>query len=820
VLAGSWLYRAARPATYQPGEELAGITRSLAAAVPAAAPVPRLTDVTEAAGLSGFVQFAGARSAQLPEDMGSGVAWGDHDNDGDDDLFVVASGAALGAPPAARAPSLLFENRGDGTFVPAAGFPDLRLIGMGAAWGDYDGDGWLDLVVTAYGELVLLHNERGRLVREERFDGGAGFFAGASWGDYDRDGDLDLYVCGYVRYRPDDAGRARATLQYGQAVPYTLNPSSYPPEPNRLFRNDGDGRFEDVAARLGVANPEGRSLSALWHDFDQDGWLDLYVANDVSDNVFYHNRQGRFVEISHPAWVADHRGAMGLAAGDWNGDGDTDLFISHWLAQENALYDSQLRQIGAAPAGAPDVPVRFIDVADQVGLGQISLPMVGWGTEFADLDADGWLDLLVANGSTMEREDDPRQLQPQAPFLFWSRAGVAFHDLAPALEPFARPRVSRGLAVADYDRDGDLDVAIVNRDAGVTLWRNEMQTGNWIELRLRQRGRHAPGFGDGVSVAARAGARLLLRAVDGASYLSQSTRVVHLGLGEARGLDEVEVRWPDGTREVHGGLEGGVRWELIQGDPTAHRAPATAGAPPAGDRARVARFWELQRAAMEAMKRDRDAARAVELFGQALELDPRHEDSRYYLASCLVQLGRTDAAIAELEQLVAVQPQSHRGWTRLGSLRAASARDAAGLQAAERDLERAHRINLEETGALLILGEVALLRGDLAAAEQRLSLACRSNPRAVGGLFLRGYIAWRRGDRPGAVRLLRQARTALGPDWKPAGATAEGDVAARQHEQASPLAACWEAWDGTPAPETAFSDLGARLDRFPLRSAP
>jgi hypothetical protein len=208
-------------------------------------------------------------------------------------------------------------------------------------------------------------------------------------------------------------------MQEGTAVPYTLNPSSYAPQRNLLFRNDGTGRFTEVARQLGVDNPEGRSLSALWHDLDDDGWLDLYVANDISDNVLYHNVKGRFEDISHPAWVADYRGAMGLTAGDWNRDGDDDLFITHWLAQENALYDSLLKDTGR---------FTFADSADMSGLGQIALPMVGWGTEFVDFDADGWLDLVVANGSTLETDREPKLLVPQNPFLFWNRRGEFFYD--------------------------------------------------------------------------------------------------------------------------------------------------------------------------------------------------------------------------------------------------------------------------------------------------------------------------------------------------------------------------------------------------------
>ncbi|MBI4161785.1 MAG: VCBS repeat-containing protein, partial [Acidobacteria bacterium] len=478
--------------------------------------------MTVEAGLGHFRTFSGPRSSQLPEDMGSGAAWGDYDNDGDEDLFLVSAGGSLILPPQERAPSVLYENLGDGTFRRVEDFPDTRIIGMGAAWADYDGDGWLDLAVTGYRSLILYRNDAGRFVRNEGFPEPDGFWAGASWGDYDADGDPDLYVCGYVQYVENAADRARASLQYGRSVPFTLNPVSFRPERNLLFRNDGKGRFREVAAELGVANPEGRSLSAIWIDLDQDGRLDLYVANDISDNAFYRNLGGRFEDISHPAWVADYRGAMGLAAGDWNRDGDDDLFITHWLAQENALYDSLLADRrsspsappgdpggtpGAATAPPPEVPVRFIDVADQRGLGQIALPMVGWGTEFADFDADGWLDLVVANGNTLEDDADPPGLQPQASFLFWNARGEYFHDLAPLDEGLARPVVARGLSVADYDGDGDLDILRVLHGEGAQLLRNDMQAGNWLKVRLRRSHPSRPrarSEGEGAAVAVRA----------------------------------------------------------------------------------------------------------------------------------------------------------------------------------------------------------------------------------------------------------------------------------------------------------------------------
>jgi tetratricopeptide (TPR) repeat protein len=802
--------RQRQTAEYHPGESNADITQSLARDLPRDAPKPVFVDVTREAGLGDFVTFQGARTSQLPEDMGPGAAWGDFDNDGDDDLLLVSAGGPLDAPDERLAPTLLFENLGNGRFRRVGDFPEPRIVGMGAAWGDYDGDGWIDLVITGYDALLLYHNDRGHLTRDARFPSRKGFWATPAWGDYDNDGRLDLYVCGYVKYTPASERRGEASQQYGAVVPYTLNPASYEPERNLLFHNLGRGGFPEIGAKLGVSNLQGRSLSAVWHDFDQDGWPDLYVANDISDNVLFRNVNGRFEDISHPAWVADYRGAMGLAVGDWNRDGDDDLFISHWLAQENALYDSLLKDSKA---------LRFADAADTFGLGQIALPMVGWGVAFLDFDSDGWLDLAVANGSTIETEQTPKALVPQAPFLFWNRHGEYFHDLAPLTKPLAEPRVARGLAVSDFDNDGDLDLLIASNGGGVRLLRNDTASGHWGELRLRakRRGSDAATVATGAIATATVSGVQLRRAITGGSYLSQSTTMVHFGLGKATAIDALAIRWPDGLVSTYGPLGADRAWEIVEGDPAPREIQQQArreSAPvPLDDRARVVAFWDRERAAMHALKVEKNTSKAIGLFREALALDPDHEDSRYYLAACLTAEGNTEDALREYEQISRIDPRSHRALTAWGTLRALTARSDADLGAAENALARAHAINPEETGALLTLGEVALIRGHAKDAERHLSAACRTNARAAGGFFLLGYLRWKQGDVTGAKDALQRARAALGPDWKPSGSTAEGDVARALEQTATPLSRFLQAWDGTADAAAAYRPLDAYLTR-------
>jgi tetratricopeptide (TPR) repeat protein len=787
----------------------------------AGAPEPRFTDVTKGAGLSSFRQFQGARSSQLPEDMGSGLAWGDFDNDGLDDLFVVSGGGSLDMPGSQLAPSILYRNLGDGRFEKVKDFPELRIRGMGAAWGDYNNDGWLDLVVTGYDTIILFRNDHGHFVRDKSFPSPPGFWTGVSWSDYNRDGYLDLYVCGYVKYKREEQNSASSSSQFGLEVPFTLNPASFEPERNLLFRNNGNDTFTEVAKELGVDNPDGRSLSALWHDFDGDGWPDLYVANDISENKLFLNRHGKFIEAGRSAWVEEYRGSMGLAAGDFDRDGDDDLFISHWIAQGFALYQSLLSEQKGMLNGSE---LHFTDVAANMGIGQPSLQRIGWGTSFVDFDSDGWPDLIVANGSTFEQKDvSPRQLVPMPSFLFWNDQGNFFYDLAPWNRSLSQPHVSRGLAVADYNNDGAMDVAIVDLGEGVRLLRNDIPQENWAEFRLHN---HVPpsgaalGSGDGATVIAWAGGVPLRRTVGSSSYLSQDSHRVHIGLGRATQIDRLEVRWLRGQSETWKNLAANRIWDITQGEGEAKtfvpRTPDVnqASAPLQFDKVTLVRFWEKQHAAMDAMKREHDFAKAAGLFRDALAINPQHEDSHYYLANCLVVLGDVPSAIAELDELARVNPQNHRAFQRKGELLAASASSRSQLEQARQVLSAAIHLNSEETGTLVLRGEVSLAMKDFAGAEQDFEHACQMNSRAANAWFLRGFMAWKRGNAYQASAELSAARYARGPDWKPSGAKLEGDVQHLMYRESGFLNVFEQQWDGSPDLIRAYAPLDAYLSRM------
>lgn len=504
----------------------------------------RFTDVTAAAGLR-LADAEPARHRLLPEDNGSGLAWGDFDADGWPDLFVVRHTGG----------SRLFRNQRDGTFADvtaAAGISRPGDWGMSASWVDYDGDGNLDLFVTSRGPNRLFRNRGNGTFEEVGARAGVddpSWSAGAAWGDFDRDGAIDLYVCNYVTFDsgPESASEPVSSERGGYEAPYTINPSSYDAQPNRLYRNNGDGTFTDVTAACKVGNPDGRSLAATFCDLDGDGWLDLYVNNDVSRDRLYKNRGAEgtgklptFVDVSAVAGTADPRSSMGLSlaeTGDLTGnqDGLPDLFVTHWVAEGNALYESRISPMGK---------LEYRDKARPLRLGELSLDHVGWGCGFADFDLDGRVDLAVGNGSTLEQEQNPVLLKPEAMWIFMND-GSGFRNVAPlAGDATVRAYNARGLAIADYDRDGKPDIALMTTEGMPVLLRNDSLT--------RHRGlavvlRGPAAFMQGAKVEVSAGGKKQIRWQGGdVSYLSQHDNALIFGLGDGAGAESVVVHWVDG----------------------------------------------------------------------------------------------------------------------------------------------------------------------------------------------------------------------------------------------------------------------------------
>ncbi|MDC0935793.1 CRTAC1 family protein [Pirellulales bacterium] len=541
---------------------ISGLTSSLSRNVTPDMVRFQLTDVSESTGID-FHHFPSPRHSLLPEDMGSGLAWGDYDNDGDSDLFLVNFCGAILAPVPENPPQeqsfaqgrcALYRNDGNGRFtdVSRRAGVNYAFYGLAAAWGDYDNDDDLDLYVSSYGANTLFRNNGDGTFVDVTAAAGVGdprFGAGCAWADYNNDGRLDLYVCNYVDFELRNEDRDRMSRQFGSEIPYTINPSTYPPQANLLYRNKGDGAFENVANETGVANQSGRSLGAVWFDFDDDGWIDLYVANDVSSNGVFRNRgDGTFADIGARSLAADYRGAMGLAVGDVDRDGDLDLFVTHWLAQENAYFENMLSLGYTHDDGSPNL--FFMDSADEHGLGQISLHMVGWATGFVDFDNDSRLDLWVVNGSTMEMSDDNSRLVPQRMHVFRQESTEGFFEMGTLVCPqLDVPFVGRGGAHADYDNDGRMDLAVMVHGGHPILLHNEsVDVGRWIVVRLRQIGANTHAVGAKVTV--RTG-DVVQTAQVGAdcSYLSQSDTDLHFGIGQSEMVDELTIHWPDGFQQ-------------------------------------------------------------------------------------------------------------------------------------------------------------------------------------------------------------------------------------------------------------------------------
>ncbi len=559
----------------------AGITASdLEARVPAA-PI-QLRDVAAESGV--IMQHGpGPRRRVLSEDTGSGLAWGDYDGDGDFDLYAVNFGVPHSSADRQAARSCLFRNDA-GRFTEVAGLAGVGNeagFGMGASWADYDDDGQLDLFVTNYGGPNRLYRNRGDgtfdEVAEQAGVAPSVWSTGAAWGDYDRDGHLDLYVCNYVEYDERLAHRAASVSRGtgGYSVPFALNPNAFDPAPNRLYRNRGDGTFEDVTDHCGVADPEGRSLAATFVDLDGDGWLDLYIANDVSPNKLFHNTLGApagtvfatlggpagnagsettFIDLSAITGAADFRGSMGLSVAETgalnsNFDGLPDLFLSHWVAQENVLYQSLPLVEGLH---------EYRDKTREFRLGEVSLNVVGWGCGFCDLDLDGRPDLLVANGSTLEHKEDPSRLIAEPSFVFWND-GQQFQEIAGRTgEALSARYVARGLAIADFNNDGRPDVAIsVNRGQPLLL-RNETPT-EYRYLKIHLRGRSASCFGAKVEVISGSNRQVQWWGAD-VSFLSQHAPELIFGLGPGGSstADQVQITWADGRTTTHAAVPAGL----------------------------------------------------------------------------------------------------------------------------------------------------------------------------------------------------------------------------------------------------------------------
>jgi hypothetical protein len=517
-------------------------------------------DITKAAGLDKFVNRSGSPTNKtILETMGSGVALLDYDNDGWLDIFLLngsTEAAINGKEPAPRA--MLLHNNHDGTFTDVtekAGVANLRW-GFGVAVGDYDNDGWPDIYIANYGKNRLYHNNHDGTFTDVAEKAGValgGWSTGPAWGDYDHDGLLDLFVPGYVKYdlaHPPIAGQGGIPQNFCQfrGVNVMCGPRGLPGEADHLFHNNGDGTFSDVSVKAGVSNPSGYyGLASAFVDVDDDGWVDLVVANDSVPNYLYRNRHnGTFEDISYSSGFAlsedgREQANMGIAVGDYNRDGKVDLFTTTFSDDYKTLYRN-------------DGEGSFTDVSYKAGLATPTIPFLSWGTGFLDFDNDGLQDLFIVNGHVYPEVDlqDWGTTWAERPQLFRNVDGTKFVEVPPATgSGLAAVIPGRGAAFGDLFNDGHIDVVINNIDATPTLLRNVVDNGNhWLTLKLIG-GPKSPRDAIGAKVFVTAGGfRQRADIVSGGSYGSSSDLRAHFGLGTATKIDKIEIHWPSGTHQV------------------------------------------------------------------------------------------------------------------------------------------------------------------------------------------------------------------------------------------------------------------------------
>jgi enediyne biosynthesis protein E4 len=516
-------------------------------------------DVTKHAGLDKFHHRMGTpEKSQIIEANGSGVALLDYDNDGWLDIYLLngSTKAALqGKEPAPRA--MLFHNNHDGSFTDVtdkAGVANERW-GFGVAVADYDNDGWPDIYVANYGKNRLYHNNHDGTFTDAAEKAGVtlgGWSTGPTWGDYDHDGLLDLFVPGYVKYdieHPPEAGKGgipEGACQF-RGVNVFCGPLGLPGEPDHLFHNNGDGTFTDVSVKAGVSDRYGYyGLASAFVDVDDDGWLDLVVANDSVPNYLYHNRHdGTFEDVSFLSGLGlsgdgREQASMGIAIGDYNRDGKIDFAISTFSDDYKTLFRN-------------DGDLSFTDATFESGLAEPTIPFLAWGNAFLDFDNDGLLDFFLANGHVFVGVDrlDWGTTWSQRPQLFRNLDGKKFREVPPATESgLADVIPARGAAFGDLFNDGHIDVVINNMDSAPTLLRNVVKNANhWITLKLVG-GPKSPRDAIGAKVFISAGGvRQRADVFSGGSYASSSDPRVHFGLGDSAKIDKVEIYWPSGTRE-------------------------------------------------------------------------------------------------------------------------------------------------------------------------------------------------------------------------------------------------------------------------------
>ncbi|MDP8244407.1 MAG: CRTAC1 family protein [Candidatus Hinthialibacter antarcticus] len=494
-----------------------------------------------------FVQTNGSpQKDYIVEAKGAGVAIADVNHDGWDDIYFV-NGALLQPTSNQRPKNTLYLNNGDGTFRDATASSGLgdAGFGCGAYFADVDNDGDLDCYLTNFGPNQLyLNNGDGTFVRQDNAGGAQnnGWSTGAAFADLNHDGYLDLFVGQYAEFSVTLADKKGKLAPYRGEMMF-IGPSGYVPANDNLFFNNGDGTFRDVTRQWGVNEfGAGRAFTSIFSDLDDDGDLDLYVSNDTTTNLLYENTGARFEEISILAGAGlsesgDEQGGMGLAIRDVNGNGRFDLAIANYQDEYNILYENQ---------GG----LQFADAAFSSGIGTGTRDLVSFGMLLEDFDNDGWPDMHISCGHVYPKADTIKHLfgYAQANLFFHNQGGGRFSEITQQTGPASTlTGVSRGSAAADFDHDGDLDIVINNLDGRPFFFENQSECGNWIQVALQDK-RGMPAYGAKILIETE-GREQVAELYSSASFLSQSSATLHIGLGESLIIDRMTVRWPDGTQE-------------------------------------------------------------------------------------------------------------------------------------------------------------------------------------------------------------------------------------------------------------------------------
>jgi enediyne biosynthesis protein E4 len=510
-------------------------------------------DLARQAGLDAFRDTCGSIAKDyLVETVGSGVALFDYDGDGLLDIFLVngSSFKILDNPRLPRPSSRLFRNNGNGTFTDVTEQSGLinRGWGMGVAVADFDNDGHPDVFVTNFGQNRLFHNNGNGtftdITRDAGVEGG-NWSTGCAWGDYDRDGRLDLYVARYVDFNRANIPKpgANSYCLY-RGVPVPCGPLGLPGLPDLFYHNQGGGRFREVSRETGVVDTDkAYGFSVVWCDFDNDGLLDIYVANDSMPNYLWHNKgNGTFEEIGMEAGCAvsgDGRpqSSMGIAVGDYDNDGWMDLLVTNFSEDYKTLYHN--------------VRGQFDDVSLQAGLGTATFKQLAWGTGFIDYDNDGWRDLFIANGHIYPQADQAGNHYFQKNQLFHNLRDGRFALLPDSESGFSRALSSRGAAWGDLDNDGAVEMVVNNMDQAPFLYSPTTRPqSNWIRVKLTGTKSNRDAIGARVRVTVN-GITQTDEVRSGESYISTCDLRLHFGLGQGLVIDRLEIRWPGGITETH-----------------------------------------------------------------------------------------------------------------------------------------------------------------------------------------------------------------------------------------------------------------------------